>query len=52
MNAQELTPAELGLIRWFRSLDHRIVEAIHLWLNTGDSSLIEYYFSRRHLAAA
>lgn len=39
-----LTPAECGLIRWYRSLtDERIREAIYLWLFTGDMELVTHH---------
>lgn len=52
MNSHTITPAEIGLIRWYRDLPTPIKNAIHLWLLTGDSSLIAYEFSRHHQAAA
>lgn len=43
-----LTPDEIGLIRYYRSLtDERIREAIYLWLLSGDMELVT-----RHLRQA
>lgn len=48
----EMTPVEVGLIRWYRGLDQRIKQALHLWLLTGDSTLLKYEFTHHRLAAA
>lgn len=48
-----LTIAEIGLIHWYRGLGQHIRQAIDLWLLTGDTSLLTYYFTHHlHLAAA
>lgn len=48
----DLTAAEKGIVRWFRSLDQRTINAIHLWLLFGDTTMIVYEFTRRPLKAA
>lgn len=52
MNDTDCTPAEIGLVRYIRSLDKRTIQAIHLWLFTGDKSLLIYEFTHRYLKAA
>ena len=40
-----LTPADVGMVRWFRSLPQRTREAILLFFATGDTSLLRYEFN-------
>lgn len=47
-----LSPAEIGLIRYQRSLNERIREAIYLWLFMGDTSLLYFELTRPRLKAA
>ncbi len=48
----DLTIAEIGLIRWYRSLDNRIRQAIDLWLLTGDTTLITLHFTHHPFQVA
>lgn len=40
MYLKDCTPEEIGFIRWMRSLDHRMKEAIYYLMLTGDNTLI------------
>ena len=48
----ELTAAEIGLVRFIRSLNVRTKKAIYVWLFTGDESLLFYELTRPHLGVA
>lgn len=49
MNAEyPHTPAEIGLIRWYRSLDNRMREAIQFWILTGNAELLIFEVTLRH----
>lgn len=48
----ELSAAEIGLVRWFRSLDKRTKHALQVWLLTGDVSLMAYHTTRQYHQAA
>lgn len=53
MAQDSLSAAEIGLIRWYRSLDQRTRKAIDIYLLTGDTSLLTYHFTHHlDLAAA
>lgn len=55
MALDSLTAAEIGLVRWYRSLPQRTRDAITYFLETGDVTLLSYEFSRhrhRQLEAA
>jgi hypothetical protein len=52
MNAEDCTAAEVGLVRWLRTLPPRTKQAIHLWLFMGDMSLLYFELTHSHLKAA
>jgi hypothetical protein len=52
MALDSLTAAETGLIRWYRSLDMQIRQAVDFWLLTGDTSLLTLHFTHQHHLAA
>lgn len=53
MNTDDpFTAAELGLVRYLRSLDKRTKKAIYVWLLTGDDTLLRFEFNRPRLKAA
>ncbi len=52
MDVNDYDPAEIGLVRWLRSLKPRTKEAVYLWLLTGDSSLLIIEFTHLRLRAA
>ncbi len=37
---EDFSPAEIGLVRYLRSLDERTQKAIRLWFYTGDTTLL------------
>lgn len=47
-----LSEAEIGAVRWFRSLNQRTQNAIYIWLISGDASMIISEFTRHHRLAA
>lgn len=51
MKKEDCTPAEVGLVRWLRSLSPRTKKAIHLWLITGDPSLLYLELTHPRLKA-
>lgn len=48
----ELTAAEIGLVRWLRSISPRTLKAIELWLFTGDDTLLFFELTRPDLKVA
>lgn len=40
-----MTQAEVGLIRWYRGLDQRIRQAFHMYLLTGDATMLTFHFT-------
>lgn len=48
----ELTAAEVGLVRWLRTVNHRTLKAIDLWLFTGDNTLLLLELTRPDLKVA
>lgn len=52
MNGNDLAPAEIGIIRYLRSTDKRIIEAVYMWLFMNDTSLLFIALTHPHLKAA
>lgn len=48
----ELSAAEIGLVRWLRSLNQRTLNAIYLYFMTGDDTLLLIEFTRHNLRVA
>ena len=48
----ELTAAEIGLVRWLRTVNQRTLNAIYLYLMTGDDTLLFIEFTHPDLKVA